>query len=71
VAGIIERLPGMRGAAAEHFSHHRDRVSRIREAAQNYREEAKDAFDHYSSNNSDRQSQLVNVLTVVAMLYLP
>jgi CorA-like Mg2+ transporter protein len=44
VAGIIERLPGMRDGAAERFSHHRDRVSRMGEAAQNYRGEGQGRF---------------------------
>ncbi len=43
----------------------------MRESARDYRQQAKDAFDHYSSNTADRQGQLINVLTVVAALFLP
>lgn len=70
-AGTISELPGMRGGATGRFSQHRDRASRMRESARNYRDEAKDAFDHYSSNTANRQGQLINVLTVVATLFLP
>jgi Mg2+ and Co2+ transporter CorA len=71
VAYTIEQLPGMRGGVTERFSHHCDRVSRMRESARDYRQQAKDAFDHYSSNAANRQGQLINVLTVVATLFLP
>ena len=43
----------------------------MRESARDYRQQAKDAFDHYSSNAANRQGQLINVLTVVAALFLP
>ena len=72
VAGTIEQLPGMQESGiTERFSHHRERVSRMRESARDYRQQAKDAFDHYSSNAANRQGQLINVLTVVATLFLP
>jgi Mg2+ and Co2+ transporter CorA len=71
VAGTIEQLPGMWGGVTERFSHHCERVSRMRESARDYRQQAKDAFDHYSSNAANRQGQLINVLTVVATLFLP
>jgi Mg2+ and Co2+ transporter CorA len=71
VAGTIEQLPGMRGGVTERFTRHRERVSRMRESARDYRQQAKDAFDHYSSNAANRQGQLINVLTVVATLFLP
>ena len=71
VAGTIGQLPGMRGGVTERFSHHCERVSRMRESARDYRQQAKDAFDHYSSNAANRQGQLINVLTVVATLFLP
>jgi Mg2+ and Co2+ transporter CorA len=71
VAGTIEQLPGMRGDVTGLFRHHCERVSRMREAARDYRQQAKDAFDHYSSNAANRQGQLINVLTVVATLFLP
>ena len=71
VAGTIEQLPGMRGGVNERFSRHCGRVSRMRESARDYRQQAKDAFDHYSSNAANRQGQLINVLTVVAALFLP
>ena len=72
VAGTIEQLPGMQESGiTERFSHHCERVSRMRESARDYRQQAKDAFDHYSSNAANRQGQLINVLTVVATLFLP
>jgi hypothetical protein len=71
VASTIEQLPGMRGGVTGRFSHHCERVSRMRESAGDYRQQAKDAFDHYSSNAANRQGQLINILTVVATLFLP
>lgn len=71
VAGTIEQLPGMRAGAAQPFNQHRDQVSRMRESARSYRDEAKDASDQYSSNTNNSQGQLINVLTVVATLFLP
>jgi Mg2+ and Co2+ transporter CorA len=70
-ADAIGQMPGMRGGVIGRFSHHCQRVSRMRESARDYRQQAKDAFDHYSSNAANRQGQLINVLTVVATLFLP
>jgi hypothetical protein len=71
VATTFEQLPGMRRASAELFTRHRERVSRMRESARDYRDEAKDAIGQYASNTSNRQGQLINVLTVLATFFLP
>ena len=45
----------MQGGVSGRFSRHCERVSRMRESARDYREQAKNAFDHYSSNAANRQ----------------
>jgi hypothetical protein len=56
---------------SELFGRHRALVSRMREAARGYRDEAKDVLGQYASNVANRQGQAINVLTVVATLFLP
>jgi Mg2+ and Co2+ transporter CorA len=70
-AGNVDQLPGTGPGSEAHFDRHRQRVRRMRDAAKDYREEAKDALAQYSSNTTNRQGQLINILTVVATLFLP
>lgn len=71
LAGRVEHLPGMRPGAQAHFDRHQRHAVRIRDAAKDYRDEAKDALGQFSSNTANRQGQLINVLTVVATFFLP
>jgi Mg2+ and Co2+ transporter CorA len=71
LAGTVDQLPGSGPGAEAHFDRHQQRVVRMRDAAKDYRDEAKDALGQYSSNISNRQGQLINVLTVVSALFLP
>jgi Mg2+ and Co2+ transporter CorA len=57
------------GAAA--FDRHRQRVVRIKDAANDCRDEAKDALTQYASNVSDRQGRAINTLTIVTAIFLP
>jgi magnesium transporter len=66
-ADTIGQPPGV----SELFGRHRALVSRMRDAAQGYRDEAKDVLGQYASNVANRQGQAINVLTVVATLFLP
>jgi Mg2+ and Co2+ transporter CorA len=71
LSGTVEQLPGMGPGAGAHFDRHEQRVVRIREAASEYRDEAKDTLSEFSSSAADREGQLINVLTVVATIFLP
>lgn len=75
LSGSIDQLPGMHPGAEAHFDRHQQRVIRTRDTASAYRDEAKEALGQFSSNASsnaaNRQGQLINVLTVVATLFLP
>jgi Mg2+ and Co2+ transporter CorA len=70
-ADSVDQLPGMGPGAKLHFDHHQQRVIRTRDAAKDYRDEAKDALSQFSSNTANRQGQLINVLTVVSTFFLP
>jgi len=43
----------------------------MQENARNIREQAKDALSHYSEVVAGRQAQVINVLTIVATVFLP
>ena len=65
------QLPGMNASAETLFTYHRSRVAQLREAAKDCREEAQDALGQITANVSDRQEQLINILTVVGAIFLP
>jgi Mg2+ and Co2+ transporter CorA len=71
IAEMVDRLPGMRSDAQQHFDHHSQRVTRMQENTKNIRDEAKDALTHYSENVAGRQAQVINALTIVATVFLP
>ena len=71
IAEMVDRLPGMRPGAEQHFDHHRRRVTRMQENTRNIRDEAKDALAHYSEDVAGRQAQVINALTIVATVFLP
>ena len=71
IAEMVDGLPGMRPGAQQHFDRHRRRVTRMQENARNIREQAKDALSHYSEFVAGRQAQVINVLTIVATVFLP
>jgi Mg2+ and Co2+ transporter CorA len=61
----------VRPGAQQHFDRHRQRVTRIRENAKDFREEAKDALSHYSELVAGRQARVLSSLTIVATIFLP
>jgi len=71
IAETVERLPGMRPGAEQHFDRHCQRVARMRENGKDIREEAKDALSHYSEFVAGRQAQVISSLTIVATVFLP
>jgi magnesium transporter len=71
LAGTVDGLPGMRAGSEQRFDRHYFRVRRVRDAVKDYRDEATDALSQCASNTTDRQGQLINVLTVVSTLFLP
>jgi magnesium transporter len=71
IAETVDRLPGMRPGAHQHFDRHRQRVTRITESGKDIRGEARDALSHYSELVAGRQAQVINSLTIVATVFLP
>jgi magnesium transporter len=71
IADTVERLPGMRPGAQQHFDRHRQRITRIRENSKDIRDEAKDALSHYSELVAGRQARVLSSLTIVATVFLP
>ena len=71
IAETVDRLPGMRPGAQQHFDRHRQRVTRMRQNGRDIREEAKDALSHYSELVAGRQAQVLGSLTIVATVFLP
>ena len=71
IAETVDRLPGLRPDAQQHFDRHRRRVTQIVESGKEVRAEAKDALSHYSEIVAGRQAQVINTLTVVATVFLP
>ena len=61
----------MRPGSAPLFDRHQARVRRMSDAVKDYRAEATDALGQYATNVTNRQGQLINVLTVVSAIFLP
>jgi Mg2+ and Co2+ transporter CorA len=57
--------------AQEHLDRHRQRVLRLRDAAREYREEAREALGQLSATISNRQGQVINFLAVISAIFLP
>ena len=67
----IGQLPGMGPSAQGRFDRHYAHVTRMTHAAQGYRDEAGEALGQYSANISGRQGQVINVLAVISVVFLP
>lgn len=59
--------PGAQGRFDRYYA----RVIRMTHAAQGYRGEAGEALGQYSASISGRQGQVINVLTVISVIFLP
>ena len=70
-AAGVAQLPGMGPGAQSHFDRHRQHVTRMRDAARDYREEAGDVLGQFSASVSSRQGQVINFLAVVSAIFLP
>jgi magnesium transporter len=70
-AGGVGQLPGMSRGAQPHFDRHHHRITRMRDATRDYREEAGDVLGQFSTTISNRQEQMINFLTVISVIFQP
>jgi magnesium transporter len=71
IAAGVDQLPGMGHDAQAHFDRHRKRIIRMTDAAQDYREEAREALGQHAANVFTRQGQVINFLAVISAVFLP
>jgi magnesium transporter len=71
IAAGLDQLPGMGHDAQAHFDRHRKRIIRMTDAAQDYREEAREALGQHAANIFTRQGQVINFLAVISAVFLP
>jgi len=67
----VERLPGMRPGSQQYFESHRNHVTAVFDAADDCRDESRDALQTYSSATAEQQGRVINWLTMVAAIFLP
>jgi Mg2+ and Co2+ transporter CorA len=67
----VYRLPGMDLRAQQYFEAHRNHVVTVFEDAGDCRDETRDALQAYSSAAAEQQGRVINLLTVVAAIFLP
>ena len=71
ILGDVDRLPGMRSGSQQYFESHRRHVVALLDAANDCRDETRDAMSAFSSATSERQGEVINWLTIVAAVFLP
>ena len=71
ILGEVDRLPGMQAGTQQCFESHRSHVLALVDAANDYRDETRDAMAAFSSATSERQGEVINWLTIVAAVILP
>jgi Mg2+ and Co2+ transporter CorA len=71
VAGGPAELLGAKAAAEPLLGNHHKHVALLRDAAKDYRDEAQDALGQVATDAASQQGQAINVLTVVAAVFLP
>ena len=71
IAAGTAQLPALGPNAQAHLDRHRQLVVRLKDAAREYREEARETLGQYSQNISDRQGQVINFLAVISAIFLP
>jgi magnesium transporter len=69
--GSVDRAPAMQAGAQQYFDSHRRHVEDLYEAANDCRDETRDAVEAFNSANSERQGEVINWLTIVAAVFLP
>jgi magnesium transporter len=70
-AETVDGLPGMHPGDQQYFDRHRRHVTQLQQNAGNVRDQAKDALSQYSDVVADRQTRVINALTIVATVFLP
>jgi magnesium transporter len=63
--------PGISESAARQLALHHLRGVQLRDAARAYRDECQDALGLAGADNSDRQGDFINILTVMSAVFLP
>jgi Mg2+ and Co2+ transporter CorA len=71
ILGDVDRLPGMQAGTQQYFESHRSHVVALFDAANDCRDETRDAMAAFSSATSERQGEVINWLTIVAAVFLP
>lgn len=71
ILGDLDRLPGMQAGSQPYFDAHRSHVVALFDAANDCRDETRDAMAAFSSATSERQGEVINWLTIVAAVFLP
>ena len=71
ILGDVDRLPAMQAGSQQYFESHRSHVVALFNAANDCRDETRDAMAALSSANTERQGQVINWLTIVAAVFLP
>jgi len=71
ILGDVDRLPGMQTGTQQYLDSHRSHVVALFEAANDCRDETRDAMEAFSSATSERQGEVINWLTIVAAVFLP
>jgi magnesium transporter len=65
------QTPGINASAARHLALHHIRGVQLRDAAREYRDECQDALGLAGADNSSRQGDFINILTVMSAVFLP
>lgn len=71
ILGDVDRLPGMGTGSQQYFESHRRHVVALLDAANDCRDETRDAMSAFSSATAERQGEVINWLTIVAAVFLP
>jgi Mg2+ and Co2+ transporter CorA len=71
ILGDVDRLPGMQAGSQKYFEFHRSHVTALSEAANDCRDETRDALEAFRSATSEQQGEVINWLTIVAAVFLP
>ncbi len=69
--GDIDRLPAMQAGSHVYFEAHRSHLVTVFEAANDCRDETRDAMEAFGVASSARQGEVINWLTIVATVFLP
>jgi Mg2+ and Co2+ transporter CorA len=71
ILGDVDRLPAMVAGTQQYLDAHRSHVISLFEAANDCRDETRDAISAFSTATNERQGEVINWLTIVAAVFLP